>query len=220
MTKGIIWDMDGVLADTAPFHYQAWKKIFDEKGIKFSWEDFTHSFGMRNDKIIPKVLGRECTPEEIADIDEEKEAFFREFAKGNVKPLDNVIELLNSLKNGGFNMAVASSGTPENVKLVIEECRLTPFFSYLVNGKEVHHGKPHPEIFLFAAKKLNIPPEKCIVVEDAHAGIEGAKKAGMKCIAITTTHKRETLEGADIIVDNFKELSTKTCNKLIDANSI
>jgi beta-phosphoglucomutase family hydrolase len=217
MAKGVIWDMDGVLADTAQFHYQAWAKIFADRGVKFSWEDFAHSFGMRNDRIIPKVLGRRCTEEEIMSIDKEKEALFREFAKGQIKPLDYLKDLLTSLKNKGFKMAVASSGTPENLKLVIEECKLAPFFLYLVNGKEVHHGKPHPEMFLLAAKKLGVSPAKCIVVEDAHAGIEGANRAGMKCIAITSTHKRETLKGVDIIVDSFKELGPETFNKLIDA---
>ncbi len=216
MTKGVIWDMDGVLADTALFHYQAWKKIFDEMGVGFSWEDFIHSFGMRNDRIIPQVLGRDCTKEEIISIDEKKEFFFREFAKDNLKPLEGLVNLLNLLKENGFKMAVASSGTPENVGLIIKECKLTPFFSSLVNGKEVKQGKPHPEIFLFASKKLDVSPEKCIVVEDVLVGIEGAKKAGMRCIAITSTHKRDFLKGADIIVDSFRDLSPEDFNKLID----
>lgn len=216
MGKGVIWDMDGVLADTAPFHYQAWKKIFGERGVDFSWEDFTHSFGMRNDRIIPQVLGRKCTEEEIILIDEEKEFFFREFAKGKVKSSDGLVDLLNLLKQDDFKMAVASSGTSENIELVIKKCKLTPFFSTFVNGKNVKHSKPHPEIFLLASKKLGVPPEKCIVVEDAHAGIEGAKSAGMKCIVITSTHKRESLKDADIIVDSFRELSPKDFNKLIE----
>lgn len=214
--KGVIWDMDGVLANTAPFHYEAWKKILTPKGIDYSWEEFTSSFGMKNDRIIPQVLGEGLPHEEINRIDIEKEALFREFAKGRLKPIENVVGLLNLLKGNGFKMAVASSGSPENVESVIEQCRLTHFFSILLNGKMVHNSKPHPEIFLLASEKLAVPPEKCIVVEDAPAGVEGAKRASMKCIAITSTHSRDSLKSADIIVDSFKDLNTDSFNKLID----
>jgi len=127
-----------------------------------------------------------------------------------------LIDLLNLLKEDGFKMAVASSGTPENVEMLIKECNLTPFFSALTNGSEVLHSKPDPEIFLLASKKLGISPEKCIVVEDAPAGVQGAKGAGMKCIAITSTHKRDSLKNADIIVDKFKHLNPKVFNELIE----
>ena len=216
MTKGVIWDMDGVLADTAQFHYRAWKKVFGDMGIDFSWEDFTHSFGTRNDRIIPKVLGRKCTKEEIVSIDDKKEYLFREFAKGKVKPLDGLVDLLRSLREDGFKMAVASSGTPENVEAIIGQCKLKSFFSVIINGSEVQHGKPNPEVFLLAGKKLGAEVRKCIVVEDALAGIEGAKKAGMKCIAITSTHKKDSLKDADLIIDSFRNLSPNDFNKLIE----
>ncbi len=213
--KGIIWDMDGVLVDTTRHHYQSWLEIL--KGIRndFSWEEFTSSFGMRNDLIIPRVFRKEFGKEEIISIDTKKEALFRELAKGKLKPLDGLIDLLNVLKKDGFKMAVASSGTPENVKMVITECNLMPFFSVLTNGSEVLHSKPDPEIFLLASKKLGVPPSQCIVVEDAPAGIQGAKSAGMKCIAITSTHKRDSLKKADIIVDKYEQLNPKVFDELI-----
>jgi beta-phosphoglucomutase family hydrolase len=216
MTKGVIWDMDGVLVDTTPFHYQSWQEILIGIRNDFSWEEFASSFGMRNDLIIPKVFRKECTKEEIISIDTKKEALFREFAKGKLKPLDNLVDLLNLLKEDGFKMAVASSGTPENVEMVIKEGNLMSFFSTLTNGSEVRHSKPDPEIFLLASKKLSVPPSRCIVVEDAPAGIQGAKSAGMKCIAITSTHKRGSLKNADIIVDSFRDLTTEDFNELIE----
>ena len=216
MTKGVIWDMDGVLADTAQLHYQAWKEIFKEKGINISWDDFARLFGMRNDKIIPEILGKKHTEEEITRIADEKELLFRKFAKGNAKPFDSLVDLLSALKEDGFKMAVASSGTYENVELITTECKLKSFFSAIVRGNEVKHSKPNPEIFTFASKKMGVPPAKCIVVEDSLAGVEGAKKAGMGCIAITSTHKRDSLKGADLIVDSYKNLSAEDFNKLIN----
>lgn len=214
--KSIIWDMDGVLVDTTRYHYQSWLEIL--KGIRndFSWEEFASSFGMRNDLIIPKVFKKECSKEEIVSIDRKKEFLFRELAKGKLKPLEGLINLLNLLKEDGFKMAVASSGTPENVEMVIRECNLMSFFSALTNGSEVLHSKPDPEIFLLASEKLGIPPSRCVVVEDAPAGIQGAKSAGMKCIAITSTHKKDSLERADIIVDKFDHLNPKVFNELIE----
>jgi beta-phosphoglucomutase family hydrolase len=214
--KGVIWDMDGVLADTGKFHYEAWKKVFGDMGIDFSWGDFIHSFGTRNDRIIPKVLRRKCTKEEIISIDDKKEYLFREFAKGKVKPLDGLVELLISLVKDGFKMAVASSGTTENVEAVIEQCRLKSFFRVIVNGMQVKHGKPHPEVFLLAGEKLGIQPSKCVVVEDAIAGVEGAKKAGMKCIAITSTHKKNVLKKADLIVEKYEQLNPRIFSELIE----
>jgi beta-phosphoglucomutase family hydrolase len=213
--KGVIWDMDGVLVDTTPFHYQSWQKILNGIRNDFSWEEFASSFGMRNDLIIPKVFRKECTKEEIISIDAQKEAAFRKLAKGKLKPLEGLIDLLNLLKEDGFTMAVASSGTPENVAMVIKECNLMSFFSAFTNGSEVLHSKPDPEIFLLASKKLGVSPSQCVVVEDAPAGIQGAKSAGMKCIAITSTHKKHSLGKADIIVDRFEDLNPKVFNKLI-----
>ena len=218
MEKGIIWDMDGVLVDTTRFHYQSWLEILTGIRDDFSWEEFASSFGMRNDLIIPKVFRKECTKEEIIRIDIQKESKFRELAKGKLKPLEDLVDLLTALKKSGFKMAVASSGTPENVEMVIKGCSLTPFFSALTNGSEVTHSKPDPEIFFLAGKKLGFPPSRCVVVEDAPAGIKGAKSAGMKCVAIASTHKRASLKEADIIVNSFKELNPDIFDKLIDTS--
>lgn len=208
--------MDGVLADTSQFHYRAWEQIFKARGVNLSWEEFTHFFGMRDDKIIPMVIRGSYTKEEIIKISDEKEFLFRKFAKGYIKPFDGLIDLLNLLKADGFKMAVASSGTPENVGLITEECGLKEFFSALVYGNQVQHSKPHPDIFLLASKKLGVSPSGCIVVEDAPVGVEGAKKAGMKCIGVSSTHKRDFLKSADIVIDNYNNLSAEIFNKLIN----
>ena len=161
------------------------------------------------------VIRGSYTKEEIIKISDEKEFLFRKFAKGYIKPFDSLIDLLNLLKADGFKMAVASSGTPENVGLITEECGLKEFFSALVYGNQVQRSKPHPDIFLLASKKIGVSLSGCIVVEDAPVGVEGAKKAGMKCIGMASTHKRNSLEKADIIVERFEELNHRIFNELI-----
>lgn len=213
--KGIIWDVDGVLAKTAPFHCESWRKVWKERNIEFSWDDFKMSFGMRNDRIILEMLGRDYPEEEIAYIAKKKEYYFRKVAKGRIKPPTGLTRLLASLKNDGFRMAVASSGPPENVEFILKECNLTSFFLSFVSGSEVSHSKPHPEIFLLASRRISVEPHQCIVVEDAPAGVKGAKKAKMKCIAITTLHSKDELKEADMIINSFTEVNIEKFNQLI-----
>lgn len=215
MKKGVIWDVDGVLADTAPFHYQGWRRVWEEKGIDFSYEAFRETFGMRNDEVIRRLLGKSCSEEEIELIGNRKETYFRQVAKGRIKPLPGLVELLKSLQKDSFNLAVASSGPRENIESVLRECKITEFFNALVSGREVSHSKPHPEIFLVASRRIDIPPSHCVVVEDSLAGIEGAKRAGMKCIAVTTTHPPSHFTRADMVIENFRNLKLEDFNRLI-----
>ncbi len=212
---GVIWDMDGVLVDSAPFHYRAWRRLWEERGIYFSEEEFYKTFGMRNDAIIHRILGEEVSEKEIREIGKIKEEYFRQFAKGNIEPKPGVREILEGLKEEGFLHAVATSGPRENLDLILEETGIKHFFTALVCGEEVRRGKPHPEIFLRAAQKLSLPPSRCIVVEDAPAGIEGAKRAGMKCIGVSGTHPSYRLNMADMVIDDFRKVKAEDFCKLL-----
>jgi len=215
--KGVIWDMDGVLVDSAPFHFEAWKKIWEEKGIPFSFEDFKKIFGMRNDAIIRYFLGENVSLEEIEEIGRRKEEYFRSMAKGRISPQEGLVELLEALREEGFKHAVASSGPRENVEFVVKELGILSFFEVLIAGEDVSHSKPHPEIFLKASERLGIPPARCIVVEDSPAGIEGAKRAGMKCIAVVGKEGRT--EGGDLIVKDFCGLKPEDFLRLLSLDS-
>jgi beta-phosphoglucomutase family hydrolase len=211
----VIWDMDGVIADTAPYHFSAWQETFQKRGIKFTERDFRHSFGRRNDTIIRNTLGEEIAQDEIEAIAREKEATFRRIIGQKIKPIPGAVELLQSLKQNGVKMAIASSTPIENIRLITGSLGIANCFQAIVTGHDVTEGKPSPQVFLMAAQKLGVKPESCVVIEDAVAGVTAAKRAGMHCVAVTTTHSRQSLKGADLIVKTLEEISINDIEGLL-----
>jgi beta-phosphoglucomutase family hydrolase len=211
----LIWDMDGVIVDTAYYHFKSWQFAFKQRGVDFSESDFVSKFGQRNDAIIRSIMQREVPIEEIEKIAGIKEEFFQKTIRGNVKPLPGSVELIRELNGHNYKMAVASSAPIENIKLLLEELGIIQCFQQLVSGNEVSVSKPSPQIFLLAAQKLGIPPEKCIVFEDAIAGIEAAIKAGMHCIAVTSTNSRDKLKSADLILDTLSSVTISSLEQLV-----
>ena len=219
-TKAIIWDMDGVIADTAPYHLKAWQQVFRKRGIKFTKDDFRRNFGQRNDTIIRNALGKEISQDEIDVIANEKEESFRQRIRQNLKPLPGVIKLIKSLTERRFKMALASSAPIENIRLLTRGLGINNCFQCIICDKDVTEGKPNPQVFLLAAQKLGVEPKNCIVIEDAVAGVSAAKEARMRCLAITNTHPRISLTEADLIVDTLEEVSVDDLERLLSPNRI
>jgi len=215
-TKAVIWDMDGVIADTAPYHFKAWQKIFQKRGVNFTQDDFTHYFGQRNDTIIRNTLGGQISQSEVDAIANEKERTYRKFVKQNIKPLPGAIKLIRSLGEHGFKIALASSAPIENIRLVTQGLGIENCFQAIVTGRDVIEGKPSPQGFLLAAQKLGVEPKNCVVIEDAIAGVTASKRAGMHCIAVTNTHPRESLREADLIVDTLEAVSLNDLEGLLN----
>lgn len=208
-SKVVIWDMDGVIVDTALYHLKAWQEVFRERGVNFTEEDFRHTFGQRNDTIIKSTLGEEISQHEIDAIANVKEASFRHRIKQKLKPLPGVIELMTSLKERGFQMVLASSAPIENIQLVIKTLGINDCFQTIICDRDVIEGKPSPQVFLLAAERLGVEPRDCIVIEDAVAGVTAAKRAGMYCLAVTGTHSRHNLAEADFVVDALETVNAK-----------
>ncbi len=211
--------MDGVIVDTAPYHFRAWQQVFQKGGVSFTEADFRRNFGQRNDTIIRNVLGKEISQEEIDVIAGEKESDFRQRVRQNIKSLPGAIELMKSLKKHGFSLALASSAPVENIQLILRGLDVNDCFQAIVSGREVKEGKPSPQGFLLAAKKLGVAPDNCIVIEDAVAGVAAAKRAGMRCLAITNTHPRTRLMEADLIVDTLEAVSLNILEGLLNPSS-
>ena len=211
----VIWDMDGVLADTATHHLLAWQETFAKRGINFTEADFKRGFGIRNDAIIKNTLGEQTTEAEIETIAREKEATFRRIIGKDVKPLPGALELLQALYDQGIRMAIASSTTIENIRLIIGSLGIKKYFKAVVTGHDVTEGKPSPQVFLLAAKRLGAEPKNCIVFEDAVAGVKAAKSAGMYCVAVANTHPRESLREADLVVETLEMVTVKDLEKLL-----
>jgi beta-phosphoglucomutase family hydrolase len=213
--RAVIWDLDGVIIDTAPFHFQAWREVFQEEGVEFSETDFMHSFGLRNEDIIRRILGDRTSESKISAIATKKEERFRRKIEGKATPSPGALLLMRQLQERGFKQGIASSAPRENVRLLLKAVGAEEFIQDIVSEEDVHRGKPAPEVFLVAARKLGALPRSCVVIEDAVAGVRAAKAAGMKCLAITTTHPRESLAEADLVVDNLKEINISTIEKLL-----
>ncbi len=208
--KTILWDMDGVISDSYSFHLAAWQETFAKKGIQFTEADFTRLFGARNDFIIGYVLGKEVSERDVKIMVQEKEDAFRQKATGCIKPFPGAVRLLNALRKGGFRLGLVTSAPRENIDLALGELGLAGVFNCIVFGQEVAESKPNPQIYLLAAKKLQATPDDCTVIEDSPLGVKAAKTAGMKCLAVTNTHRRENLREADTVVDSLQNVDLIT----------
>jgi len=210
----ILWDLDGVLIDTGPLHYETWVETLAAAGYAMSSETFRATFGMNNRGVLSVVLGREPTADELRDLGDSKEALFRERITSDAEALPGVRDWLARLQAAGHRQAVASSAPAENIAVMIDALRLRPYFDALVSGEKMP-GKPNPDVFLEAARQVAVPPERCVVVEDAVAGVAAAKAAGMACLAVTNTNPAERLTDADLITDSLAGLPADTFERLL-----
>jgi HAD superfamily hydrolase (TIGR01509 family) len=191
--RGVIWDMDGVLADTTEAHFQAWARALSVHEIPFDRSIFDRVFGMNNRDTLLELLGRLPTQAELAGIADCKEQIFRQEAGRLVRPMPGAIRLLGELGQAGWSQAVASSAPQENIDLLVDAFGIRCHFAAILSGARLPAGKPDPALFLAASRALQLPPEQCVVVEDAPVGVEAACRAGMPCIAVATTRPREAL---------------------------
>ena len=197
--KAILWDLDGVIVDSFDGHYRAWQRLFAELGAPFTLEDFIRTFGMNNRGIFKTLLARELSEEEFWNLSNRKEQYFRDGIRGNAQLLPGVREWLERFDKMRMRQAVASSAPQENIDAHLDELCIRGWFAALVSGEKVS-GKPDPAVFLLAARLLEADPSACLVIEDSVAGVEAAKRGGMRCLAVCTTNPAEKLARADLVV--------------------
>lgn len=219
MERAVIFDLDGVLVDSSQFHRESWRVVGRERGFDMTDELFWRTFGMPNRQILPLLLHRELADEEIAELSERKEEVYRELAAGRMMALPGSTELVAAVADAGFRVALGSSTPMSNIRVVLDALCIREFFEQIVCSDDVTHGKPHPEVFLKAAAKLNVPPLRCVVIEDAVVGVKAAKAAGMQCLAVATTHPAEKLTEADMVVPDLTHVGPVTLARLIDSAS-
>ncbi len=215
MLAAVLWDLDGTLVDSEELHWRAWQETMTAEGVPITWEQFQATFGQRNDSFVPLWLGARATPELVARISDAKEACYRRLVRERgLTPAPGAAEWVRRLQREGWRQAIASSAPRENVEVMLDALGLRDCFQATVAAEDVERGKPDPQVFLLAASRLGVPPERCIVVEDAPAGIEAARRAGMRSIFLRHTGTRAP---ADLVVASLQELSADAFERLLEA---
>ena len=221
MNYGVIWDLDGVLAETAEAHFRCWVTALAEKEIPLDRPTFGKLFGLRNREILTQLVGRAPDPSEMEGIAGRIEEIFRIEAQWLVRPMPGAFSLLMELEGAGWLQAISSPTSKASVELVLGILGIRQRFAAILSGDELSAGKPDPTLFLRAAEALGLPPGRCVVVEDAPAGVKAAQKAGMPCIAVATTSPREALASVTssaLIFDDLTQVTAKDFAGLIKTN--
>jgi beta-phosphoglucomutase family hydrolase len=203
-TRAVIFDLDGTMVDNNHVHLQSWQVYLQRLGRTISAEEYRrHVNGRTNKDVIEFIYERKMSDEEAMVFAHEKEAIYRELFAPYIKPVAGLPELLEALQQRGLPMGIATSGIQPNIDFMFEHIPIRAYFSVIVNSSHISKGKPDPEIYVKAAGQLGIAPQHCLVFEDAVVGIQSAKAAGMKVIALTTTHSAEELAGADKLINDY-----------------
>ena len=212
ISRGVLWDLDGTLVDSEEFHWLSWRDTLQQEGIALSYDAFLASFGQRNDRILGGWLGPDADAARVQRIGDAKEAEYRRLAEVHgLQPLPGAREWLGALRGGGWKQAIASSAPRANVEVMLRVLDLTQYLDAIVAAEDVTIGKPDPQVFLRAAEKLGVPPSRCVVVEDAAAGVEGARRGGMKSIGVA---KNGPL-AADVVVMSLADLAPDAFDRLL-----
>lgn len=212
----VIFDMDGVLIDSAEAHLESWRRLARQLGLELTRERFLETFGRQNRDVIPMLFGEGRSEEVVTELSETKERIYRDLVRGRLAPLPGAIELVHASAKAGLKLAVGSSGHPDNIELALVELGIRPLFEGAISGHDVTRGKPDPQVFRMAGDRLGVQPQRCAVIEDAPAGIDAALAAGMVAVAVTTSHPATQLRKAQLIVDSLEELSPERMARLFE----
>jgi HAD superfamily hydrolase (TIGR01509 family) len=210
--KSVLWDLDGTLVDSEQYHWLAWRDTMAAEGIALSHGQFLETFGLRNDAIVPQWIPG-ATPERVDQIARAKEQLYRRLVReGGLEPLPGARHWTERLARDGWLQAIASSAPRENVDAVLAAIGFVSSFQAIVSAEDVTRGKPDPQVFLTAAARLGSPPARSIVVEDAPAGIEAARRAGMPSIGV---RRNGAPLPADLAVSSLADLPPDAFSRLL-----
>jgi HAD superfamily hydrolase (TIGR01509 family) len=213
---GVAFDIDGTIIDNNHYHYLAFVEFYKKRNQTLTKEEFIKNFnGKTNADVMKYVFQKELPVEEVEHLTDEKESIYRKIYATHIKPVKGLLELLENLKVNNIPMAIATSGIPVNIEFMFQRLSIQHYFKAVINSTHITNGKPHPEIYQLAAKKLGLKPVQCLAFEDSVSGIASAKAAGLKVIALRTTETNEKLKNADLIVRDFSEVTVEKIKNLI-----
>jgi len=210
--RAVLWDLDGTLVDSEEYHWRSWEHALGADNVSVSFDQFKATFGQRNESILRGWLGADAPLERITRIADAKEVEYRRLAaQHGLTPLPGAAEWLVRLQAAGWKQAIASSAPRLNVEVMLRALRLERYFDALVSSEDVTVGKPDPQVFLTAAARIGVPPSRCIVVEDAAAGVEAARRAGMRSIGVSRTARLD----ADVFVASLADLPADAFERVL-----
>lgn len=206
--KAYIFDLDGTMVDNIGYHVRAWHVFSRRYGNELTDEQIIGWSGAPNKVFMERMLGREVGEEELARLENEKEALYRELYAPHLRLAEGVRELLDAAQRKKIICAIASGAPPQNIDFVLDGLGVRGEFATIVDASQYEHGKPAPDCFLETARRIGVPPGDCVVFEDAVAGIQAARAAGMRVVAVMSTSPREVLEAAraDLVIESFRDL--------------
>lgn len=209
MSFAFVFDMDGVIVDSNPYHKIALREFCGKHGYTLTETELREKiYGRANKDWIPNLFGR-IDPALAKRYADEKESLFREIYAPHIQAVPGLIEFLDELDRSHIARAIATSAPRANVDFTLDRTGIRHYFEVILDESLVNKGKPDPEIYLKTAKALNLPPNQCVVIEDSLSGVEAATAAGSRVIAITTTHSKAEFPPVDLVIDNFVGLSPK-----------
>ncbi len=211
MKKAFIFDMNGVIVNDERIHQESWRKISQKYGFKLTEDQFKHHvFGHTEKDTFNYLFQRNLTDDELEPYLNERVKIAIDLYKSQIELTDGLLDFLNDLQKHEIPTAIATSARIPYTNFVLDTLNIRPYFKGIVTAEDIEKSKPDPEIYLKAAKKINVLPGDCVAIEDSLSGIKSAKSAGMFIVGITTTHDRNELKLADRVVDSFSELSVES----------
>lgn len=217
--KGVIFDMDGTLLESTEADYRAWEKVFNNYNQELPFEKYAPMLGVKSADVIKNEIGF-SEEQDVKRILKEKFDYFVDYINENpIQPVFAAETFLKSLAQYPVKVALATSSRQEKMQMVLQQLNFLQYFDAVVTGNEVTHGKPAPDIFLLAAERIGVDPKDCMVIEDGPIGVAAAKRANMKCVAITETHQADKLGEADLIIDTYEHASLREIAEKLSATS-
>jgi len=216
MKKAVIFDMDGVICHTNPFHSMAFKKFFAKRDMYPTEEEFElHMYGKSNSYIMSHFFGRKIVGEELLELENEKEGLFREIYKDKIDPISGFQDFFHQLKVNEFLTGVATSAPFANLEMIAGKLSLINRMESILASEDVTKHKPDPEVYLKSAFNLQVEPDLCVVFEDSFSGVTAAKNAGMKVVGVLSSHSKSELPLCDLYIDDFREMDADKVLALI-----
>ncbi len=214
----VLWDMDGVLVDSGELHRRAWRTFLQQKGLHISDEIFQHGFGRPNEQVLPLYFPG-LDESQIRQMSFEKEAYYRKLVRQEgIYPTPGVLSWMARFHEAGIRQALATSGCRANATMIADLTGAQTYLAAIVAAEDVPRGKPHPDIFLHTAERLRLSTTRCLVVEDSRHGLQAARAAGMRCLALETTHPASELGDADRVIPTMRSFSWEMWEQLFDTS--